>query len=72
MEHLGVTAEQAYELITRAVELAKRARSLYLEEFQHFVQNGNNAILYLTTSDYLGVLKISYKSKYLYTPCLIS
>lgn len=40
VEHLGVTSEQAYELIVRAVELAKRARSLYLEEYQDYVQNG--------------------------------
>ncbi|XP_063617713.1 homocysteine S-methyltransferase-like [Cydia splendana] len=39
VEHLGVNEEQAYALIERAVELAKRARTLYLEEFQNFLQN---------------------------------
>lgn len=40
MEHLSLSAEQAYELIVRAVELAKRARTLYLEEYQDYLQNG--------------------------------
>lgn len=40
MEHLGLREEQAYELIVRAVELAKRARTLYLEEYQDFLPNG--------------------------------
>ncbi|CAG5022003.1 unnamed protein product [Parnassius apollo] len=38
VEHLGVTPEQGYELILRAVELAKRARSLYLEEYEDCIQ----------------------------------
>ncbi|CAH2267340.1 jg27523 [Pararge aegeria aegeria] len=32
MKHIGVTAEEAYNLIRRAVELAKRARQEYTEE----------------------------------------
>lgn len=40
VEHLGVTAEQGFELIVRAVDLAKRARSLYVEEYQDYLQNG--------------------------------
>lgn len=40
VEHLGVTADQAYELMSRAVELAKRARSLYLEEYEDSIQDG--------------------------------
>lgn len=40
VDHLGVTAEQAYALIERAAELAKRARSLYLEEYQEYLQSG--------------------------------
>lgn len=39
-QHLGVTRDQAYELIVRAVELAKRARTLYLEEFQEYLTTG--------------------------------
>lgn len=39
-QHLGVTAEEAYDLIVRAVELAKKARTLYLEEYQDYVQDG--------------------------------
>ncbi|CAH2066711.1 unnamed protein product, partial [Iphiclides podalirius] len=39
VEHLGVTADQAYELMLRAVELAKRARSLYLEEYEDCIQD---------------------------------
>ncbi|KAJ8729443.1 hypothetical protein PYW08_001024 [Mythimna loreyi] len=38
MEHLNVTAEEAVELIARAVQLAKRARDHYLEEYQDYVQ----------------------------------
>lgn len=40
MEHLGLTREQSYDLIVRAVELAKRARSLYLDEYQNYLENG--------------------------------
>lgn len=40
VEHLGVTAEQGYGLIVRAVELAKKARTLHLEEYEDFVQDG--------------------------------
>lgn len=39
MEHLDVTPEQGYELILRAVDLAKQARTLYLEEYQDYVQS---------------------------------
>ncbi|XP_072936970.1 homocysteine S-methyltransferase-like [Epargyreus clarus] len=39
VEHLGVTPEQGYELITNAVDLAKRARTLYQEEYQDYIQN---------------------------------
>lgn len=48
MEHLGVTAEEAYELIVQGVELAKRARTLYLEEYQDYVQNGQYVCFYKT------------------------
>lgn len=40
MEHLGLTQQQSYELIIRGAELAKRARTLYLEEYQDYIQNG--------------------------------
>lgn len=39
VEHLDVTPEQGYELILRAVDLAKQARTLYLEEYQDYVQS---------------------------------
>ncbi|KAI5641487.1 homocysteine s-methyltransferase domain-containing protein [Phthorimaea operculella] len=39
MEHLNMTREQSYELIVRAVELAKRARQLYLDEFQDCISS---------------------------------
>lgn len=39
MEHLGVTREHAYELIVSAVRLAKRARELYVEENEDYIQN---------------------------------
>ncbi|XP_037977251.2 homocysteine S-methyltransferase YbgG [Plutella xylostella] len=38
VEHLGVTAAEAYELMLRAVELAKRAREMYLEEAEGYLQ----------------------------------
>ncbi|XP_013134018.1 PREDICTED: homocysteine S-methyltransferase 2-like [Papilio polytes] len=39
VEHLGVSPEQGYELIVRAVELAKRALNLYLEEYRGCIQD---------------------------------
>ncbi|CAB3231068.1 unnamed protein product [Arctia plantaginis] len=45
VEHLGVTAEEAYELIVQGVELAKRARTLYLEEYQDYVQKDNRPLV---------------------------
>ncbi|KAH9634967.1 hypothetical protein HF086_016528 [Spodoptera exigua] len=47
VEHLGITAEESFELIMRAVELAKRARSAYLEEYQDYLQNGKMTSGYL-------------------------
>lgn len=47
VEHLGVTAEQGYGLIVRAVELAKKARTLYMEEYQDYVQDGKVLISFL-------------------------
>ncbi|CAH1644936.1 unnamed protein product [Spodoptera littoralis] len=47
VEHLGITAEESFELIVRAVELAKRARSAYLEEYQDYLQNGKMTSGYL-------------------------
>lgn len=38
VEHLGVSEEEGYDLITRAVELAKRARDIYLDEYEHCIQ----------------------------------
>lgn len=40
VEHLAVTPDEAYKLIVRAVQLAKQARTLYIEEYEDFVQNG--------------------------------
>lgn len=40
VEHLGVTKDEAYALMVRAVELAKRARDMHLEEFQDYIQIG--------------------------------
>lgn len=40
MEHLGLSREQGRALIARAVSLAKRARSIYLEEYQDQLENG--------------------------------
>lgn len=54
VEHLGVTAEQGYELIVRAVELAKKARTLYIEEYEDYLQDGKPSLLsnsYIGTSD---------------------
>lgn len=47
VEHLGVTAEQGYELIVRAVELAKKARTLYMEEYQDYIQDGKFPTSYI-------------------------
>lgn len=41
-----MTPEQALDLITRAVHLAKQARTLYLEEYQDYIQNGMSFILF--------------------------
>lgn len=49
VEHLGVTAEEAYELITQAVHLAKKARTLYLEEYEDYMQSGKNIQQYSIT-----------------------
>lgn len=38
-KHLDLTAEQSYDLILQAVELAKRARALYIEEYQTYLQD---------------------------------
>lgn len=45
VEHLGVTEEQAVELIARAVQLAKRARTQYLEEYQDYVLDGKYLVV---------------------------
>ncbi|KAL4708114.1 hypothetical protein ACJJTC_009893, partial [Scirpophaga incertulas] len=36
-EHLGLNATESYELILRAVELAKRARTLYMENQPNYM-----------------------------------
>lgn len=46
VEHLGVSAEEAYELIVRSVKLAKKARTLYLEEYQDYVKDGKSQTNY--------------------------
>lgn len=46
-QHLGVTRDQAYELIVRAVELAKRARTLYLEEYQDYLTTSKKIYVFL-------------------------
>lgn len=42
VEHLDMTPEQSYDLIMRAVDLAKQARTLYLEEYEDYIQNGKD------------------------------
>lgn len=58
MEHLAVTKEQAYELIVRAAELAKRARTQYLEEYQDYVQKGKYLRPYII--QYAGLNGMTY------------
>lgn len=61
MEHLGVTAEEGYELIVRAVELAKKARTLYMEEYQDYIQDGEFPILLikiLISNEFMKVLQL--------------
>ncbi|GBP23952.1 Homocysteine S-methyltransferase [Eumeta japonica] len=38
VEHLGMTPRESYELIVRGAELAKRARDLYIEEYQDYIK----------------------------------
>ncbi|XP_041971815.1 homocysteine S-methyltransferase-like [Aricia agestis] len=45
VQHLNVTAEQARDLIRRAVDLAKQARDLYLEEFEPYDQSDTPLIV---------------------------
>lgn len=49
VEHLGVSPEQGYELIVRAVELAKRALNLYLEEYRGCIQDGKHAHIFFAS-----------------------
>lgn len=67
MEHLDVTPEQGYELILRAVDLAKQARTLYLEEYQDYVQSSMyNCWIVFYFSYHLRTCQLSQLTLYLY------